>query len=482
MRTSSLSLLALGLLSVACAESRTATTDVPRSDVARWSCPAGWVSSPCGGCGPAYVLCAPDAGGDPAECRAAESASPRADGGVPLHRLADGGLGGGWIEPGHPGGPPAADWLPSGLPDPEEIRAETSWACPEGWTRTPEGVCNPRLSTTCPVGTAPLPGGACTPTGVADCPSGDVPVLPSGATGQVIYVRPGVVVSNPTGERDAPFATLGRALEMAPDGAWVLVEAGDLSETVRVSRAVHVVGLCAARTRIFGDGREPVVNAVGVGATLDLRGVALRGGTGGLWASEGATVEAERVVVERAVRVGVRADGTGTRIALRDTVVRDTRTEADGTYGYGLLARMGATVSAQRTAFYGNTAAGALAATRSTLTLTDVSVLATRDPGGGNSSVSISALEGASLTATRLAASGNAGTGGTCDRRRLAPFSARELRGCGHSHRHGTRHRCEGRGQRSGQPHSVQPRAKRPRGNLGGRRRNKRGAGQRYDP
>lgn len=279
--------------------------------VPSWACAAGWVRSTGGGCGPAAVLCARGEDGDPDDC-ARISAS--ADAGA-FVLAADGGVRGRWREPGEPGGPPAvlgdrrvpaADWAPD---------AAVS-SCPEGWTRSSDGWCEPNVRSDCEGSSLPLPGRRCTATGASSCPATEFPQLPASVDPTLVRrVRAGADPSMADGSEARPYATIGAALAAAPADGWVVVGAGTFRERITLERAAHLVGLCPSRTRI--ESEDPAAAAVtNVGHPLELRGFSLSSANVAV-SHEGASATLERLVVEAAI-FGLRIAGASTTAVLRD--------------------------------------------------------------------------------------------------------------------------------------------------------------------
>ncbi len=111
---------------------------------------------------------------------------------------------------------------------------------------------------------------------------------------------------------------------------------------------------------------------------------------------------------------GVWATGATADVSLRDTVVRDTRSHLDGTSGFGLAAGDGSKLDAERCSIIDNTSAGVIAADPGTLvSLANVRVEATRKGYGPRSMVAIGvgAEQGAVLTAEGLHVQDSEGPG-----------------------------------------------------------------------
>lgn len=385
----------------------------------RWPCPPTWVAGAQGGCGPAVLLCA-DGGAAPGACDGVDlSRAPPlpSDGGAVtgFSRLPDGGLGGGWPEPGDPEGPPAEDWSPTGVPGDDWEPDAGVGACPDGWRRAADGTCDPALRDDCEAGSAPVPGGACTPTGASSCPAGDYADPGAEAVGAtVVHVRAGADPGAADGSEARPFATLAAGLARAGDGGWVLVARGEYAETIRVAAgaSAHVLGACAARVTVRGSGPAgtggvPTV-AAGASARVDLRGVTVTGAGRGLQASGGASLRATGVAVDASTELAVDARGAGTAVTLTGCAVRDTRPGVESRIGRGVSAQDGATVLAVATAIDRSTQIGVVALDAGTrVTLRGCAVRDTR-PVGGALGRGIVTQAGAAVEAEATVLAGNA--------------------------------------------------------------------------
>lgn len=336
--------VALLCLLAGCSTSTGSTEPAGGSDAGApcFSCPPGWVRSAGGGCGPAVILCAPDGGAAAGACAGVDlRRRPVAgDGGAPFWLLPDGGIGGAWPEPDDPEGPPAADWHPQTGPS----------RCADGWQRAADGRCDPRLRTDCPAGSEPLPGGRCTET--AACPAGEF-AAPTAATGRVVRVRPGADDARADGTAERPYGTVERALEAAGAGGEVLLGRGLHRAGLFVRGSVRLRGLCARETTVVGvDGMSALRFAGTQDSTLE--GVTVRGPGRGVSAEGGARLGVTGVRIEDVARQGLLAFDANTRVTARDVVVRALRPDAEGV-SIGAGATDGATLDAERAVIEGGT-------------------------------------------------------------------------------------------------------------------------------
>lgn len=382
---------------VGCAE------ETPEGPTGRWPCPAGWVATEYGGCGPAVLLCGQGGGAAPGVCERADGTRPVVfalpDGGAVrgFRRLPDGGLGGAWPEPGAPDGPPHETWAPdAGIA-----------SCLDGWRRLEDGTCDPALPSACPEGSWPLPGGRCTPTADVDCPATTYADLGAEAVGApVVHVRAGADAASADGSEARPFATVVAGVAAVRDGGWVRVAAGEYPGSFSVLRAdVHVVGVCAARVTLRGNG-SVTVDVQNTGTHFDLRGVTVRGTGRGVQARSGADLHVTGVVIADAVVASVLVGDPGTRVVLRSSAVRGSRQGAHGV-------DVGAGATLQATGLYldesvehGVFATGA----RTTVELTSAIVRGTRASQTGGAR-GLTAHGGAVLHATGSLIDGNGSAG-----------------------------------------------------------------------
>ncbi len=132
----------------------------------------------------------------------------------------------------------------------------------------------------------------------------------------------------------------------------------------------------------------------------------------GLLSQDGATLTAAGVLVVDNTEAGVAAEGNGSRVELRDCIVRRTHARADGTGGFGLVSHQGATLTATRMVIADNHSAGVYAATAgATLELSDSVVRGTTVGGDHTTGEGITSQQGATLVATRVLVSENASAG-----------------------------------------------------------------------
>ncbi|MFO0604795.1 MAG: right-handed parallel beta-helix repeat-containing protein [Polyangiales bacterium] len=203
------------------------------------------------------------------------------------------------------------------------------------------------------------------------------------------FVRAGADAARADGSRAAPFATLTAALEHAPDDGVVLVARGTYRERLRIDRSVAVLGACAARVTLDGadlpSAGPVVVNALGEGVRVTLRGVTVRGAAAGVRAHSGAHVRVERVVVADCQADGLYAYEAGSVLEAVDSVVRGVRERTALLGGFGLDAFDGGAVRATDVAVERATAFGVAVRLRGEVTLERCVVRDTQRGAGGDS-------------------------------------------------------------------------------------------------
>jgi hypothetical protein len=289
----------------------------------------------------------------------------------------------------------------------------------------------------------------------------------------VVHVRAESPAADADGSEGHPYATVTEALRRAGDGAWVLVAEGTYHETVRLEAGAraHVLGACATRVTLRdASGTRSVIALQGAGTSLDLRGFTVTGGSFGAEVSEGASLRAEGAVFTqnrranvqvrgpgaraeliacqvydpshssepvngRGVAVfggaqidltevsvannrgfGVNADGAGTRVTIRRSVVRDTREATDIGPGIGISVTNGAALDLRESLIAANTTNGVLVSGvgdggRATATITASRVRATALDAHGTTGHGLVVWDGALLRATGVIVDGNQGVG-----------------------------------------------------------------------
>ena len=347
--------------------------------------------------------------------------------------------------------------------------------CPEGWFEASGGLyCEPTYAM-CSHGELAILGGGCerllpTP---EECPASTYPEIVPGAE-IVVYVSANSTCTQGCGAQNMPFPSLQAAVNSVPEGAYVLVGEGVYSGQILIDKSIHIIGACSSTVVLTGvcdlvnvaNGKVPsagiaivdthdvelagltvaapaagvavvnskevvlkdvdVVGSVGVGlfasggAQVRLERVWLHdtlAGDGpgldglGIWLTKGAAVEAERSLIEAVLGSGVYASDSGTTVGLTDTSIRATGTNANGYGGYGLRVKFNAVGTLERTVLEDNCSAGAFAASKAGLSLSQ-SVIRGTKPGDANwLGLGIGAIGGSTVQVSQCMLEDNAASG-----------------------------------------------------------------------
>ncbi len=133
-----------------------------------------------------------------------------------------------------------------------------------------------------------------------------------------IHVAKGVSAASADGSTLNPYPTVGAALEAAPSGAGLLIEAGVYEERLNIEKNVVLSGLPTAA-------QEVVLTSID---TADVIAI-----------SNGAVVRIENLEVRGGQDAALHATGEGTSVKLTDVTVEcsDETELGDGVLGSGLV-------------------------------------------------------------------------------------------------------------------------------------------------
>lgn len=194
--------------------------------------------------------------------------------------------------------------------------------------------------------------------GYTDCqPIGDcaAPWPPAGATH---FVDAGLL----PGDVDAThFTSIAAAVEAAPNGAVIAIEAGTYVESLEVTRSVELVGRCAAHVILDSPaGDAPGIAVFGVDGVV-VAGITVRGHRAGV-GTLGGQVTVRDALIEDNWLVGVVATEGGRAVVERSRVV-DTH-ELGGEFGHAVSCEGGSSIEVFDSALVRGTshAAGAIGA------------------------------------------------------------------------------------------------------------------------
>ena len=280
-----------------------------------------------------------------------------------------------------------------------EPAAPVMTPCPDGWVEI-DGACAPWLedAPACSPFEAAFPGQPCQRIG-SICPDDGWPAdLPSE---DVIYVR-AAAPSGGDGSREAPFATVGRAASAAFAGATIAIATGRYPEAVRVRGGVTVVGACVEGTVIVA----PTFDAFAGALTIEGRGVAVRnlrieGERSGIWVDD-ASVELRDLVLDGNVFNGL-VSIFGAEVWGERVVVKNTRSQADGRFGYGALVTEGGRLALTGAVFDANHGLGiAVGKSGSSVELQNAVIRNTESHAGARFGEGISVDRQATITLSRV--------------------------------------------------------------------------------
>lgn len=202
-----------------------------------------------------------------------------------------------------------------------------------------------------------------------------------------------------------PYATVRRALEGAPAGAWIVLGEGTFAASIVADRSINIAGVCAERVRLTGDNTSPVVSASAM-ATVLLRGVTLTGRDerGVIVASGGAAVRMEDSVIDGGVGYGLYASGASTSVTVVRSALRAMRARADGLRGRSVHGGAGSRVVVESSHVGDGSNVGiAVEGRGATGTVTDTVVERIRAAPAQQQGFAVSGDEGATLTVERSA-------------------------------------------------------------------------------
>ncbi len=252
----------------------------------------------------------------------------------------------------------------------------------------------------CPEGTLE-DGGACVP---EECGTGTWGGLPT--DDGTLYVDASAGEGG-DGSRESPFCTIQEGLAALDGGGLVAVAAGNYEGSLQLDRdqaGVHLAGRCAALVVLDADGvgPQPGILVEGGFATdaFEISGLTLTGATEvGLWFETGSLALHDMIVAD-STGLGVLVfDGTSTA-ELERVEIRDTVAQNDGTFGYGINAYDGATVTVRDSVISGNVQSGVLTNGSGTeLTLIGTEIRGNLPDGNNRFGMGISAYNGSTVTA-----------------------------------------------------------------------------------
>ncbi len=254
---------------------------------------------------------------------------------------------------------------------------------------------------------------ACGPTQLA-LPSGceplDEPCASAPPAGAIVV--DGMAPPGGDGTPGAPWRTVAEAVSAAGEGDTVWIAPGTYTEAVELAQGVRLEGACAERTILTTDvpsNSRAVVTVLGADPTLARLtiGPSVRPGIG---LGDGGAVTLDRVRIRGVTVAGVIAQGAsrvdGRRVAVEDIA------SVGGQYGHAIYAEGGAVVALEQVAIARAEDSAILALEEgSRVALTDATVRDTRSAVGGEGAEAATAQLDATVELTRVAVDDVAGRG-----------------------------------------------------------------------
>ena len=180
--------------------------------------------------------------------------------------------------------------------------------CAEGFIHDGEYGCEPILpAEPCPPGLMAVPGETeCR--AIMACGDGTWGDLPIDGTTQ--HVDGAYAGGNSDGSAAAPWTTIGEALNAAAPGALVAVAAGSYAQNISIEdKPVRLWGRCPELVELVGSGNAPAAIAIrGDAEGSEVGGLAIRGGTPGIWLSGSQDLRLERLWVHDTASRGINAE------------------------------------------------------------------------------------------------------------------------------------------------------------------------------
>jgi len=263
-------------------------------------------------------------------------------------------------------------------------------SCPEGFAASASGWgCRPVVAADCGgASRAHLGSEVCVPVG--DCAAA---FPPAEAT---LFVDDSYLDAQLDGTH---FRSIQAAIDHAPVGAFVAIEAGHYSESLLLTKAVMLVGRCPEQVVVEGAKTAPGVRVSGSTVGSRVRGVTLAGHKVGAWVDSGATLILSDSILEANDQAGLFVTGTGSRAVVQRVVIRDTVMNANGEWGGAAFATSGARVELTDAALLRSNTAGLIAnGEGASVTATRLVVLHARPRADGRNGEGVLVRDHAKLT------------------------------------------------------------------------------------
>jgi hypothetical protein len=230
---------------------------------------------------------------------------------------------------------------------------------------------------------------------VGDC---DAPFPPAGAT---LFV-------SATGAVDAThFRSIVDAALASRSGDVVAIDDGTYHESAQLDRPVTLVGRCAEKVIIDGQGL-PDPGLI-VDAPVTVRGLSVRRFVVGIQLSSGSGLTLEDSVLEDNTDAGIYSEGTNIQAKVARSVIRGTA-PADLRTAFGIDLAHGTTLDVTDTALVANQGAGVIVTPGSKMTMTASVIRDSSHDADGVGGYGVNG-QGGDATITGSAIVGNADTG-----------------------------------------------------------------------
>ncbi len=192
--------------------------------------------------------------------------------------------------------------------------------CGPGFRHRDRG-CEPVLpEAPCGDGLFALPGST-TCSSVAPCGAGTYGDVAT--DDETIHVDASYSAGASDGTAERPFARLGDAVRVAPEGALVVVAAGTYAESVVLGAAIRLTGRCPELVVLGGSPSASAAPAVRVTAPgVEIRGVAIEGTADGVLVTGSGSLLLESVHLRNTGERALHLQGTS-RATLRDSLVEE---------------------------------------------------------------------------------------------------------------------------------------------------------------
>ena len=211
-------------------------------------------------------------------------------------------------------GCPAGQAPPLGKPG-TCAQAGLPWTCPPGFIVDENVPANVGTMAPC----LPDPG---------DC--GDAKWRPATAGKMALYVDASASPGG-TGSQAAPYASLGSAMSVAPDGAELLVAAGVYKGYLHLKKRLHIRGRCAAQVRLVNTAKTAALVAQqppsSQAARIDRLTIESTSHEA-VVVNPGRRLHLERVHIAGAGNAGVVVGGAGARLQMTRSVIAEVKPAA----------------------------------------------------------------------------------------------------------------------------------------------------------